>query len=183
MSIVYNKFKSYEINPNIEILILGTFSHDVKDGADIFFGKPRNYLWHLLPVCWGLPSLKEAPLSQKQSFMKTHKVDFADIIESLEVPEGEENNLDDVFIDQHAHEWKDIISLINQLSHLKAVYFTRKTFVGITNAKAQIVQIANHCKEKNLRFCKLETPAKYFDNIKQQQWIDTIVTQKTCMRI
>ena len=121
MSIVYNKFKTYQVNPNTEILILGTFSHDVKDGADFFFGKPRNYLWHLLPVCWGLPSLKEASLSDKQLFMKTYKIDFADIIESLEVPEGEENNLDDVFIDQHAHEWKDIVSVINQLSHLKAV--------------------------------------------------------------
>ncbi|MFZ4797775.1 MAG: hypothetical protein ACOYMA_09790 [Bacteroidia bacterium] len=183
MPIVHNKFKNYQVNPNTEILILGTFSHDVVDGADFFYGKSRNFLWHLLPICYNLPSLKEATLLEKQAFMLKYKIDFADIIETLEVPDGEENNLDDTFIDVHANEWKDIPALIASLSHLKAVYFTRKTFNGITNSKKQIALTAQYCQENNIRFCKLETPAKFFSPEKQQQWIDTIVKQKTCMKL
>jgi hypothetical protein len=183
MSIIQNKFKNYQVNPNTEILILGTFSHDVVDGADFFFGKARNFLWHLLPICYNLPSLKEANLLEKQDFMQKHKIDFADLIDTLDVPEGEENNLDDTFIDTHASEWKDIITLIASLSNLKAVYFTRKTFNGIANAKKQITGIALYAQENKIRFCKLETPAKFFSPEKQQQWIDTIVKQKTCMKI
>jgi hypothetical protein len=37
-------------------------------------------------------------------------------------------------------------------------------------------------RNKDIRFCKLETPAKYYDETKQKQWIDTIVKQTTCMR-
>jgi G:T/U-mismatch repair DNA glycosylase len=183
MSIVQNKFKNYQVNPNTEILILGTFSHDVVDGADFFFGKARNFLWHLLPICYNLPSLKEATLKEKQDFMLKYKIDFADLIATLDVPEGEENNLDDTFIDTHASEWKDIPALIAGLSHLKAVYFTRKTFNGIANTKKQIALTAQYCLENKIRFCKLETPAKFFSPEKQQQWIDTIVKQKTCMKL
>ncbi len=182
MPIVTNKFKNYQVSPQTETLILGTFSHDVIDGADFFYGKPRNFLWHLLPISYGLTSLKEANLETKKAFMTQYKIDFADIIETLNVPEGEENNLDDTFIDNHAFEWKNINLLIDSLPHIKAVYFTRKTFNGIANAKQQIMQIAKYCNEKNIRFCKLETPAKYFDDTKQKQWIDTIVKQTTCMR-
>lgn len=182
MPLVNNKFLSYQVSLQTEILILGTFSHDVKEGADFFFGKPRNFLWHLLPICWGLPSLKEATLKQKQQFMAQYKIDFADLIDTLEVPVGEEQNLDDTFIDNHVHTWKDINAVINALSSLKAVYFTRKTYNGIANAKQQVLQVAEHCKSKGIRFCKLETPAKYFDATKQKQWMDTIVTQTTCMR-
>jgi uncharacterized UPF0160 family protein len=114
--------------------------------------------------------------------MMNYKIDFADIIDTLEVPEEEENNLDDTFIDNHASEWKNINNIIDGLPNLKAVYFTRKTFNGIANAKIQIVQISTYCKQKNIRFCKLETPAKYYDDTKQKQWIDTIVKQTTCMR-
>lgn len=182
MPIVTNKFKNYQVSTQTEILILGTFSHDVIDGADFFYGKPRNFLWHLLPISYGLTSLKEANLETKKAFMTQYKIDFADIIETLNVPEGEENNLDDTFIDNHAFEWKNINLLIDSLPHIKAVYFTRKTFNGISNAKQQIMQIAKYCNQKNIRFCKLETPAKYFDDTKQKQWIDTIVKQTTCMR-
>lgn len=182
MPIVANKFKNYQVNINAEILILGTFSHNVIDGADFFYGKPRNFLWHLLPISFGLTSLKEENLEAKKAFMDKYNIDFADIIETIDVPEGEENNLDDTFIDNHAFEWKNINILIDSLPNLKAVYFTRKTFNGIANAKQQIMQIAKYCQQKNVRFCKLETPAKYYDDTKQKQWIDTIVKQTTCMR-
>lgn len=182
MPIIYHKFQNHEVNPNTEILILGTFNHDDQDGPDFFYGKSRTFLWHLLPQCWGLEPLKEADMASKQEFMATYKIDFADLIDSIDVPEGEEANVDDNFIDTHVNQWKDIIGLINMLPNLNAVYFTRKTFNGIVNMKVQIMQVANYCKQKNIRFCKLETPARFHSPEKQQQWVDTIVLKSTCLR-
>jgi hypothetical protein len=47
--------------------------------------------------------------------METYKIDFADLIQSLDVPSGEESNVDDDFIDSHVEQWKDIITLITTL--------------------------------------------------------------------
>jgi len=182
MRVILHKFRDHQVSAETEILILGTFSPDTDDKSDFFHGRPRNFLWHLLPICWKLEPLKEATLVEKQAFMAEYKIDFADIIHSLEIPEGEDGNVDDAFEDSHVHEWKDIIALIDTLPKLKAVYFTRKTFNGITNMRGQVVAIARHCQAKGIRMCKLETPAKFFSEEKQQQWIDTIVLQKTCLR-
>lgn len=183
MPVLLNKFRDYNVNPTTEILILGSFSADNADGPDFFYGRSRSFLWHLLPLCWGVESLKDQPLARKQEFMAEYKVDFADLIHSLNVLEGEEGNVDDAFIDSHIEQWKDILALIDSLPNLNAVYFTRKTFNGIPKQRAQSALIANHCKAKNIRVCKLETPAKFFSPEKQQQWIDTLVLKSTCLRV
>lgn len=183
MSVITNKFSSYQAGPNTEILLLGTFTHDHAHSGDFFFGRPRNFLWHLLPVCFKQPSLKDAPLEQKQAFMKKYNVDFADVIRSLEVEWGDEEITEDDFIDSHAHEYSELITLVDSLPNLKAVYFTRKTFNGIPGIKAKMNELAQHCITKNIRFCKLDTPARHFSDEKQKQWIDTIVLQKTCLRV
>jgi len=182
MPIILHKFREHQVNPQTEILILGTFNPDIPAGPDFFYGRTRNFLWHMLPQCWNLEPLKESSLLNKQEFMAAYKIDFADIIHSIDVPEGEESNVDDTFIDNHVQEWKDINALIESLPNLKAVYFTRKTFNGIANMRIQIIKVANFCKQKNIRFCKLETPARFYSPEKQQQWIDTIVLQNTCLR-
>ena len=182
MPIILHKFRDHQVNPRTEILILGTFNPDIPDEVDFFYGRSRNFLWHLLPQCWGLEPMKDAALSDKKDFIAGYKIDFADIILSLEVPEGQEENTDDTFVDTHVKEWNDIVKLINSLPNLKAVYFTRKTFNGIPNMRLQINKVAAHCKEKGIRICKLETPARHYSIEKQQQWIDTIVLQDTCLR-
>jgi len=182
MPVILHKFREYQVSPETEILMLGTFNPDIPTGPDFFYGLQRNFLWHLLPQCWDLPSLKNEPLVSKQQFMATYKIDFADIIHSLDIPEGMEGNVDDDFIDGHINEWKDIIVLINGLPNLKAIYFTRKTFNGIPNMRAQVTVIANYCQARSIRFCKLETPARFYSETKQQQWIDTIIVQTTCLR-
>lgn len=182
MPIIQHKFQNHLVNPKTEILILGTFNHDDLEGPDFFYGRSRTFLWHLLPQCWDLDSLKEADILAKQDFMKTYKIDFADLIDSIDVAEGEEDNVDDNFIDTHVDQWKDITRLIDTLPNLNSVYFTRKTFNGIVNIKIKIMQVANHCKQKNIRFCKLETPARFHSPEKQQQWKDTIVHKSTCLR-
>ena len=183
MPIILNKFREYNVSSKTEILILGTFSPDTPGAPDFFYGRAKSFLWHLLPQCWGLDSLKEASLISKKDFMSSFKIDFADIIDALDVPEGQEANVNDTFEDNHVSQWKDIISLIDSLPDLKAVYFTRKTFNGIPNIRVQIAMIAEYCKKRNLRICKLETPSRFFSPEKQQQWLDTIVLQNTCLRV
>jgi G:T/U-mismatch repair DNA glycosylase len=180
MPIVQHKFLNHQVSLDTEILIIGTFNPDIPNGPTFFYGRPRNFLWRLLPGCWGLPSLKVSPLAAKFAFMATHKIDFADIIESVDVPVGQEGNVLDTFIDGRVHQWRDINALINTLLKLKAVYCTRKTFTGIPNMKARILAIQNHCIQHNVRFCLLETPARFANAAKQQQWIDTITNQNTC---
>ena len=180
---VFHKFKHISPDAGTEILILGAFVPEAEEDTDFFYGRSRNYLWHLLPICWKGVSLKDASLSEKQHFMQKYKIGFADLIDTLDVPEGEETNTDDTFVDSHVLQWNDIVSLIDSLPALKAVYFTRKTFNGIPNIKLQLTGIAAHCKQKGIRCCKLETPARHFSVEKQQQWIDTIVRQSTCLKM
>lgn len=182
-NILTNKFSNHIINPETEILLVGTFTHDHPHSGDFFFGRPRNFLWHLLPICFKEPSLKDASLLQKQAFMQEFKIDFVDVIETLEVEDGEEEIMEDDFIDTTAHSFTDLISVVQNLPNLKAVYFTRKTFNGIPNIKTQVSILAKHCLQNNIRMCKLDTPARHFSVEKQQQWIDTIVKQKTCLRV
>ena len=183
MQTVLHKFRTLLPPADTEILILGTFVPEAEEDTDFFYGRPRNFLWHLLPICWKQPSLKDAPLLLKQQFMQERKIGFADMIAALEVPEGEETNTEDTFVDSHVLHWNNIVALIDTLPALKAVYFTRKTFNGIPSIKVQLGIIALHCRQKSIRMCKLETPARHFGVEKQQQWTDTIVLQKTCLRV
>lgn len=182
MPIILHKYRDHQVNIETQILLLGTFNPDSADSPDFFYGRQRNFLWHLLPQCWNSASLKEASLFSKQQFMAKYKIDFADLIHSLEVPEGEEDNIDDDFIDSHVQQWKDIVALMETLPSLKEVYFTRKTFNGIPNMRTRVNIIAEYCKQNNIRICKLETPARFHSPEKQQQWIDTIVKKRTCLR-
>lgn len=181
MPIIQHKFRNHQVSLDTTILILGTFNPDIPEGPTFFYGRPRNFLWRLLPGCWNLPSLKTQPLNAKQAFMSAHRIDFADVIHSVDVPVGQHANFLDTYIDDKVQQWKDIITLINQLSKLAAVYFTRKTFGGIPNIQNEISNIKSHCTNNNIKFCLLETPARFYNAGKQQQWIDTIVNQNTCI--
>lgn len=182
MPTILHKFRDHQVAADTEILILGTFSGDTEEGTDFFYGRSRTFLWHLLPQCWDQDPLKDAGLEQKRKFMTERKIDFADLIHAIDVPYGEEKNVDDSFIDSQATEWKDIISIMESLSNLKAVYFTRKTFNGIPNTRRQLNPVIEYCRQKDIRICKLETPAKFYSPEKLQQWKDTIVSRKTCLR-
>jgi G:T/U-mismatch repair DNA glycosylase len=174
---VYHKFRYHIVNPNTNILILGTFNPDGPDGPTFFYGRPRNYLWELLPICYNANSLRFVTLLNKENFMSQNLIDFADVIHSLDVPMGEEGNVDDIYIDDKVEEWKDIEGLIDGLENLTAVYFTRKTFQGIPNIKNKIVKIKDHCLQNGIRFSLLETPSRFVNQAKQQHWVNTIINQ------
>jgi G:T/U-mismatch repair DNA glycosylase len=182
MAIIPHKLPHYQPNPATEILILGTFTPDVPGAPDFFYGRTRNFLWHLLPQAYGLAPLKDESLAQKQAFMAQHNIDFADMMQSLDLPEGLEAEAEDDAADAYVSEWNNVIAIIDALPHLKAIYFTRKTFNGLPNVRAQITPLAQHCRQKGIRFCKLETPARHYSETKLQQWKDTIVAQTTCLR-
>ncbi len=183
MPIIPHKFRNHIVSPETEILILGTFNPDVPNGPTFFYGRPRNYLWRLLPGCWALPSLKNGTLQDKQGFMAEYKIDFADVIHSVLVPEDQVNNLLDTYIDDKVQERKEIITLISSLKKLKAIYFTRKTFTDIPNIHAMILAIQNYCRQNAIRFCLLETPARFTNDEKQQMWINTINIQHNCCQV
>jgi G:T/U-mismatch repair DNA glycosylase len=179
---ILHKFRNHHVSQEIEILILGTFNPDIPDGPTFFYGRPRNYLWQLLPGCWILPSLRNSHLHDKLAFMAQYKIDFADLIASADVEQGQHANFLDTYIDPRVQAWKNIIELITQLPQLKAVYFTRKTFGGIPNIHSKIIEIRNHCLQAGIRFCLLETPARFANAAKQQQWINTIINRAICLQ-
>jgi G:T/U-mismatch repair DNA glycosylase len=182
MPIILHKFRNHLVSQETEILILGTFNPDIPAGPTFFYGRPRNFLWQLLPGCWGLPSLKNSPLPAKQVFMARHNIDFVDLIASVNVPAGDEANYLDTYLDDKVVEWKSISNLIAGLPNLNAVYFTRKTFANTPNIHNQIIDIRNYCIQHNIRFCLLETPARFANANKQQQWTDIIINQITCLQ-
>jgi len=175
MPVIAHKFSAHEVHLETALLILGTFNPDVSDGPDFFYGRPHNFLWQLLPHCWGIPSLKGQSLQIKKDFMIQHKVDFVDLIHTVNVPDGQERNVADAYIDSKVQEWKDVMGLINTLPQLKMVCFTRKTFAGIPKIRAEIIAIQEHCRQKGIRFSALVTPARFTNVAKQQEWINAII--------
>ena len=66
MVIVAHKFKNHHIQPDTEILVIGTFSPDApKNLADFFYGRNRNNLWKLIPFAFDKESLKSKPTNDK----------------------------------------------------------------------------------------------------------------------
>lgn len=176
-----HKFSNHTISPETEILILGTFHPDIDNGTDFFYGRHRNFLWRILPACFGYHDLKNEALAAKQVFMAQYHIDFADIIHSLQnVPVGQEANYDDQFIDNLIGEWKNITDIIDSLPNLKGVYFTRKTFGGIPNITAKVSEIRQHCIRKNIRFCLLKSPSRFSSQAKIDSWTATIVNGAEC---
>ena len=89
-----HKFRDHYISKETKILILGTFHPEINNGADFFYGRPRNFLWSILPSCFDYPDLYHVTLQEKQNFMNEFCIDFADIIHSLNnLPPGQESNL------------------------------------------------------------------------------------------
>ncbi|MDZ7650807.1 MAG: hypothetical protein U5K54_28755 [Cytophagales bacterium] len=177
-----HKFRNHLISPEARILILGTFHPDIDNGADFFYGRPHNFLWHILPLIFERASLKRCTIQQKKEFMSEFKIDFKDIIESLHIiPQGQEDNYEDQFIDQRINDWADINSTIDSLPMLEAVYFTRKSFSKIPNIERKVSIIRNYCSLKCIRFCLLETPSRFYNNEKISKWYETIISKTTCL--
>lgn len=168
---IAHKFLSHQIAHDTRILIVGTFNPDIPNGPDFFYGRPRNHLWTLLPACFEEPDLKKATLAEKKVFMRRYQIDFVDLIEALSaVPEGDENNVADEFIDQYVYRWNDIISLLKDHPSIKHVFITRKTLAGIPNIARKIQELSSYCNYSAVNISLLPTPARYYNAGKQAAW-------------
>lgn len=163
--------ESHKVNPNTEILIVGTFNPETPENiADFFYGRERNFLWRLLPSSFQHQDLKGADKQRKQEFIAANNIDFVDLITAVEVEEGKEAEYSDAYIDQHVTEWTDVIGLIKSLKKLKKVVVTRKTFSDVPNIKKCVDQIRDHCATHNIAFECLPTPARFYNQGKQETW-------------
>ena len=168
---IRHRMENYSTNLNTEILIVGTFNPETPENiADFFYGRERNFLWRLLPVSFQHQDLKGADKQRKQKFIETKKVDFVDLITAVAVVEGREADYSDAYIDKHVTEWTDVINLIKSLKRLKKVVVTRKTFSDVSNIKGRVEQIRNYCSAHNITFKCLPTPARFYNQSKQETW-------------
>lgn len=171
MSTIKHRFLDHQINPETEILILGTFNPDTeKNEADFFYGRSRNFLWKLLPTAFQKPDLKKASKQEKLSFIEQGKIDFIDLIAEIEVDDGQETNYNDDFIDSKVTKWQNTKTEIEKLKNLKMICFTRKTVTDIPNMNYQIEIIQEYCFKNGIYFKALTTPARFYNEKKQIEW-------------
>lgn len=171
MKIIRHRFENHSINPHTEVLIVGTFNPEVPDNeAEFFYGRKRNFLWRLLPASYQQQDLKGASMQEKLSFITTNKIDFIDLVKSVKVEPGQEANYSDAYIDKHIEETNDVTDLIKSLRHLKKVVVTRQTFLGVPKIKHQVDSICEYCQQNNIAFECLPTPARFYNEQKQQVW-------------
>lgn len=169
MAIVKHRFLSHIINPDTETLVVGTFNPDTKENiADFFYGRQRNYLWTLIPAAFGEASLKGKTKEEKLAYIKERKIDFIDLIASVDVEE--ESNYDDDYLDGKVQTWGNVIAEMEKLKNLKRVCFSRKTFAGIPKMKERIESIRSYCETWGIGFSYLTTPARFYNNEKQTEW-------------
>jgi len=182
MITVQHKFLAHQINPATETLLIGTFNPDAVDNnAEFFYGRSRNYLWQLLPSAFGETDLKGESKQEKIQFIGKYKIDLIDLIEEIQVDSGQEANYDDSYIDSKVIRWRNVMEVIDNLSNLKRVCFTRKTFLDIPHMKSQIDSIKKQCDDKGISFKALITPARFYNINKQSEWTDFLLNDNTTL--
>lgn len=168
---IKHKFLDHTINPKTEILIIGTFNQNTEGNeADFFYGRVRNHLWNLLPRAYNEKDLKGAAKQEKLDFIEKHRIDFIDLIAKVKVDEGQEDNVNDHYIDHRVDEWRDVISEMKKLPTLKKVCLTRKSFADVPNIKVKVLEIQEYCQQENIPFQILSTPARFYNLTKQAEW-------------
>lgn len=167
--LVHHRFSEHVIPTDTEIIIIGTFNPETpENSADFFYGRTQNHLWTLLPVAFGKTSLKTGGKDAKTRFLTEYKIDFMDVIKSVDVEKPDDYR--DDYIDNCVVEWFDIIARLKQLPALKKVCITRKTVAGIPNIRKRLLEIEQYCRENNLQFQYLITPARGYTKLKQEEW-------------
>lgn len=147
----------------------------VDNDAGFFYGRSGNYLWRLLPTAFGKSDLKGASKQEKLDFIDEHKIDHTDLMEEIQVEEGQAANYYDGYIDNIVTQWKNIIAIINNLLNLKRVCFTRKTFADIPQMKKQLLEIQKHCDSIGIIYQALSTPASFYREDKQIEWTNFLM--------
>ncbi len=155
-----------------KILIIGTFNPDIIcNEAIYFYGRRRNYFWDLLPSMFDDKSLKDKSVEEKINFLKINSIELTDLILSVDISEKVIPFYGDDKLNR-VIEWNtdNILNILKKNNTLE-VYFTRKSFdKKVENIKDEIYKIKNFCKENNIKFEFLPTPARYSNNEKTEEW-------------
>jgi len=168
---VTHRFKGRNVRPETQTLIIGTFNPETtQNKAEFFYGRPQNHLWKLLPLAFGESSLKTASPDAKRQFIVEYHIDFVDLIAIVGVEPGQEANYSDDYLDSRVISWNNVTSVMDELHELKRVCFTRKTFSGIPNIKAQVDEVERYCARRGLAFKRLLTPSRIYSATKQEEW-------------
>jgi len=169
MTTIKHRFRDHQINSKTEILVIGTFNPDTeKNAADFFYGRPRNFLWTLVPTAFNEASLKNKSKDDKLKFIEKYRIDFIDLISAVKVDEV--TNYDDSYLDDKVLDWREIITEISNLPNLKRICLTRKSFADIPNVKIRIDAIKEYCDKSKIKFQFLSTPARFYRADKQEEW-------------
>lgn len=167
--LVYHRFLEYPLPATTELLIIGTFNPETPENkADFFYGRRQNYLWSLLPIAFGLTSLKNNSKAEKIRFISEHQIGFLDVIAAVNVDKPDDYR--DDYIDGNVVEWTDVIGRMKQLTNLKKVCVTRKTFAGVPNIRKRIAEVEEYCHQNSIHFQYLITPSRGYTLLKQEQW-------------
>ena len=94
---------------------------------------------------------------------------FIDLIEEVEVHEGEEANYSDSYIDKQRISWRRIQHEVDSLP-LKRAFVTRSTFGDVPNMKQQVDDLADYFGARGVPFVRLPTPARFYSKDKQGEW-------------
>jgi G:T/U-mismatch repair DNA glycosylase len=171
LNVITHKFLDYQPVKDAETLIIGTFNPNAKENnANFFYSRPHNYLWRILPNAYIKGDLKKATRVEKEIFCSNHKIGFIDLIEEVNVHDGQEVNYEDAYLDKQEIKWIDIIKVITELTNLKRVCFSRSTFADIPRMNERIIAIEQYCKDKKIKFQRLITPARFYNIDKQNEW-------------
>lgn len=142
-----------------EIFILGTFNPKTHNGSTFYYGRSTNQMWTILPRVFDEESLKNATVNEKLEFLMRHKIYMMDLINQVEVPKGQENNVQDDYIDDKVTQWNNVSKLIENNPNLKKVFLTRRSFDSIPNIRREVIEIERFCNQRNILFRTLFTPS------------------------
>lgn len=161
---IKHKFLPRQLNPDTEILIVGTFNPDVsKNSANFFYSRGHTSFWELMSAIFGEKCLRYSEKQEKEAFIKRHKIDFADLIEEIDIDSQDLSSYKDITLDENlnAAKCKNLPQEISHLNKLKKVGFTRSTFQHIPNIQKKVTDLERWCKNKGIEFRCLTTPANY----------------------
>lgn len=167
--LIHYRFSEHIIPEDTEIIIIGTFNPETPENkADFFYGRTQNHLWTLLPRAFGEASLKNSDKASKIRFIAEYKINFMDVIKSIDVNKPDDYR--DDYIDAYVTEWRNVVEQLRKLPALRKVCITRKTVSGIPNIRKQFLEIESYCKENKIQFRYLITPARVYTLAKQEEW-------------
>lgn len=177
-SIVEHRFSRHRICPRTETLIIGTFNPETSSNkAEFFYNTGRNYLWRLLPGAFGEKSLQQSNVTDKIEFIRAKRIDFIDLIASVEVKSGREGVRSDVYLSSRVRSWTDVIRETDRLSELRRVCFTRKTFHKIPEIRSRIEAVSEKLRERAIELKYIVSPARYYSLDKQREWTEFVTSR------